>query len=326
MKELSKQTFVVSTSLQALNAIEMIHLLSLNDCTLILIKKQNRIEFDTLISFFPVGTNVYEFDFSRSRFIKVQNLLRFHFFLFKCKLLGHKPIDLFLGNYYEVLQNMVARVLYPTSSLFFIEDGVHTFKLVKRVNRQYFKENYSLKKQIRLLLTMGFRPLELTSKPIIFTTYNLQFEGLKVIRNRYRFFESLNQEKSISEDVLILGTVWYKTDLIDLYKKTIAAIWNENLGFGLKFLPHPSEDIMHLKDFLSDQGCKIVENQGGVEFYLLSVNSLPKRVYAFGSSAMFIIKRIFPAIEVYNVPLHTIEGEWRTNLKEVGVVERRDLL
>ena len=64
-------------------------------------------------------------------------------------------------------------------------------------------------------------------------------------------------------------------------------------------LPHGADDDINVKNLCQKHGFEYDRPDTLIELYMLNLENPPKYVYGFSSTALFTIKKMFPAAEVF---------------------------
>lgn len=84
-------------------------------------------------------------------------------------------------------------------------------------------------------------------------------------------------------------------------------IQKDQVNEKLVFIPHGADDDINVKNLCQKHGFEYDRPDTLIELYMLNLENPPKYVYGFSSTALFTIKKMFPAAEVFNI---LFEGEY----------------
>ena len=91
------------------------------------------------------------------------------------------------------------------------------------------------------------------------------------------------------------------------YTETIKKISKKEKN--LFYCPHPREESKNFKEF---EGIKFLQINGGLEYYFLNSEFLPKKIISFYSTALVSFSILFD-----NISINYIENNQLKNIKDV---------
>jgi len=228
----------------------------------------------------------------------------------------------YIGDYFDPFLRLVASfLLRKKGELFYLDDGAST---LTAINIPHPLRLPKFKTRIQYVLPIVISKLKRHSESFysIFSTPNGEVNSLNAIKNKYL----LNTYSP--KGVFIIGTTYHGFNapetLYQLLKNTFSHFSDNEIYYS----PHRSivKDKTIL-DICRDYNVKYIVSDYCVEVDYIKKGYNPQMIIGFGSTALFTLKRIYPAARVISVkyPAVMVKGNEKTydivneNLKSAGV-------
>lgn len=302
--EQARCLLIVSSPFQALCAIEAIHHFRIKQFLFILCYS-NSARFKQLEALMKSRNLEYKVFSPCTRFQSVE--------LFRAFCPQKTDFNFaFCGNFTDNIQRMIAiKFLRRHSCIAFLDDGNNTMSLLQRKNvikRDPFKQ--------WILNTCGCLR-HLTFSNAFFTMYSdvASVEYQCVTNNFESFTQKKDSQEKALQKVYIVGTnihmycrklklqeAEYKTFLKDLCSYIKRHYPTEDIVY----IPHGRDSTTIGQDVCNEEGIIYQPANISVELHLLESSGYPKAIYAYTSTALLNLKKIFPKTTVINVCCHQI--------------------
>lgn len=144
-------------------------------------------------------------------------------------------------------------------------------------------------------------------------------KGVRVIPNQIRSL--CMADKEVSDDIIIIGcfTSFFETigmnyqEMLVKLNNYIHVKWGNN---PIRYYPHRREnDICAIKDFCKTVGWDLCFSRINIELELSCAEKRPKAIVGFGSSALFLLKKIGQGIDVETI--HFVDSDDYLNIERV---------
>lgn len=210
------------------------------------------------------------------------------------RILRH-PKRLYIGNYLAPLALHFAPLLEP-ERLILLDDGTQTLAINRW--RSGIRQHPALTERFKLALRYRLIGLDLRDfdQVTFFTMYDLELRpGDELIRNDYARLRSLMKEKSISNEIFLLGQSLVEEEILSErdYTSYIEKIVNRTRGDRLVYIPHKRETADKLDCIRRTFGIEVRRFPLPIEAQLASSRELPKAVYSFYSTALNTCRILF---------------------------------
>ncbi|MDG2372184.1 MAG: polysialyltransferase family glycosyltransferase [Flavobacteriaceae bacterium] len=278
----------ISSPLQMICLKELLFYKSINNLKVVIVNKN---DYDDNVNQIKKVAENLQIHISNI-FIHNKRLSYFKLF-FKYAL--RKENILILGAYYNSVFYFLSKII-NYKKLLFVDDGLET-AFIGRLNvtnefltNKIFKWKYPSSR----MHFSAFKDLDIN----YFSQNNFLF-----IKKRIKF-------KTINNSIFLLGSNFIESDMLtfDQYQYYIKKIKNRYSSKNIFYLPHRREDASNFSRY----GIEILKPEVCFEVYLSLIESLPKCIIGFYSTALITSKIILSEndkVEIINVPIKFNEND-----------------
>ncbi len=208
----------------------------------------------------------------------------------------------FFGYGTPIYRRMVANINYK--KLYMLDDGIHSITIYEQLqnnrNRNFFltKEPKNIRKKLRNIFyfTKGIK-IDSDLKDLnFFTMFNIKYN--KSITHDFSYVRSIFMKKDqIDDKVYILGQPLKKAIEMETsnYIGYLKHVLYKHKNKEIVYIPHRTEQIgEELGYLLYSNKVLILHINSPIEIFFMNHGINPIDIYAFMSSALFTIKKMFP--------------------------------
>ena len=293
---------IISSPLQALNAISAIKHFALYDYEIIIINNAENV-FNSILT---ILNNYNISNHRKINFKSFSDQIKF-FFRNKKKHSSKQVQKIFIGDFEDISHLILTTVnMNKETQIYFIDDGNNTilgyandFRITKI--RRYKNFNSIVKYMLADLLVNHRTIINNSSVYSIFHPTNES--NFNYIKNDLRFLRDMSASKETIKGVYIIGSpvVESSTISLELYLKIIKDIIAKHQNEPKYYVPHRKEKKEKMSNLIADEEISWIENKTNIELFFIHNEVYPKYIYGFGSSALFTIKELFACAELFNL-------------------------
>lgn len=205
------------------------------------------------------------------------------------------PVDtLFIGHYDAYYQRHFTNRM-AADRLVAVDDGVATVSIHRRRRSGPEPEYRPPRTHVRhALLGVDYREVP---RLTLFTAYDLEEAHDRIVRNRYRHFR-----RRLDGSIRRNGEIWLlgQPAIVDsrmrlgAYVRCVRGAVGEYRRVGeVRYIPHPREQPETVSRVIDEVDVRLKETEGPIEWELATASIWPRRLAAFGSSAIQTCRKIF---------------------------------
>ncbi len=297
-KEGIPSVFIIVSPFQALCAIEAIHEFKLKEYLFVLCLIED-IRNEQLFNLMNKYKLPYVIEWIQGNSVKKELL----------KIIKHvksKYHRAFIGDYDSFwLKIFALKYLSYNSDIVYIDDGTRIIPYLKGTFqiRKYTKTNIALS----LLSKLKY----VRDKGCFFTLFSdLALPKFICRNNSLKYLSQLGNQSNNSNGIYIIGTNTdiycqklnlekekYKTNLEELFSYVEKKYSNEKITY----IQHGRDQNSFIKEFCKKHKFEYIRPEITVELMIMDLQTSPSAVFAYTSTALFNIKKIFPNTLVYNI-------------------------
>lgn len=294
LEKTGKALFIINSPFQSLCMFEAIEHFSLTDYDVILrpdtVEKNNEMLVGILTS------KGIPYKIVRMNHI-IKDILPH---LFKKK---KRYSSFYIGDYYSGgIVAYIYALIYARrkATITYLDDGTITLNIfqtppVPRMHNRKIALVVKLYEIIKLL--KGIK------NPSFFTIFNVQSNKYKIEKNQFLSLRS-SIDSLDNNGVYIIGTNFRnnREEFLELLSRIIHYVKNEYSGQSIYYCPHRRNlDNEALFKKLEDENVSLFDTKVSVEYDFVENRIRPYAIIAFGSTAVFTLKMIYPETDIYNV-------------------------
>jgi len=211
----------------------------------------------------------------------------------------------FLGDIDSIWLNLVAiRYLARNSDIVYIDDGTRVIPYLKgqsKITHNKLFYIYSCVRKIKNIRDKGF----------FFTLFSDVADKKFLCKtNNFNNITKLLSKNGNNKNVYIIGTninIYcqklkygqndYKNNLENLFKYIKKAYPSDKLFY----IQHGRDQNTYVEEFCRKYGFEFIRPKITVELLMVDLPDAPYAIYAYTSTALFTLKKMFPSTLVYNV-------------------------
>ena len=291
--------FIISSPLQAINAIEAINFFQLIDNKILIVFGQGAKENKAVI---PVLKMLGQNDYS---LINVKSLFNLYI-NFKKYFPQGEVSKIFVGNYYNFSHRIIMSKLFKKKTeIFLLDDGNSTLIWLKN-NYRSANTNKQFKIIIKELFSNKVLGIEKKIKKVkCFSLFVTEDKDKGFYKNNLLFLKHLkkqNQKLSSMHGNYIVGSIIVELGLLtfkeydELIKKVVI-----NNDSPIYYIPHRREDKNKICNLSSYPLLTILNSKLTIELDFIINGMNPKSIWGFGSAALYTLHKLYPFAEIYNI-------------------------
>lgn len=293
--------FIIGSPFQALCAIEAIKYFSIKDYTVIVSYFYNENRQDQTYAILKL----FDVDYT-TLFLNKRTSLTF---ALKCLIDKKKYSIAFVGDFYRVIASLFSVLsLKRNGLLLYLDDGNSSIEIFKdELNPQKNKKSIKLIRNIVKKIILVKRIKDDVFFSLFSDIPNAKFQ---VIENTFENIGNIFKGEQTENASLFIGAVINgfcednHIENCDFYRIQTALLKELKKEWGnVIYIPHGRDKDDHIKVICEELNVEYRVLDVCIELYLLQNKINPVTVCGFASSALFTIKRLFPASIVYNVQI-----------------------
>lgn len=297
--------FVIETPLQAIFAVQAIRDFQINQYLVLVWETVRFHQVAAVLNYFEIKFQIEDMELITNKKEWLKALFRLS--PYKRAFIGFPKMHMLF---------CACRYLSSHSTIILLDDGLATVKLFKKGKLldfdTWFIKPFSWLTRIK----------NVTYNKHVYTIFSdLPHHGFHIQRNSMSLLSNIKEDDKAYE-VYIIGTnpspysQSIGLDLTEFYsiqKRIMSEIRNIYPSYNLYYIPHGGDVSNVSKEICAETGWHYKKVEMTIEMYFLQKTKMPEKVFGFLSTALYVIKKMFPKMDVTNIAPN---GTYHDNISE----------